>query len=62
MLRWTLGVDINTPASESLAILTAVSISQLLSICNDLYREATTRSLTTIGDELYQGDPLANLP
>ena len=47
-----LGVDINAPASESRAILSAVSISQLMSIRDDLYREATVLDLTTEGDEL----------
>ena len=47
-----LGVNLNAPSSESLPILTSLSISQLLSIRDDLFTETANQGLTYDGDTL----------
>lgn len=47
-----LGVSLNTPASESSAILSILPISQLLILRNSLFVEAASQGLTSVGDEL----------
>lgn len=47
-----LGVDLNAPASESVATLSTLSLSQLLSLRDELFTEATSLGLTSDGDEL----------
>ena len=47
-----LGVNLNAPSSESLPILTCLSISQLLSIRNDHFTETSNQGLTCDGDAL----------
>jgi len=47
-----LAVNLNAPSSELLPILTSLSISQLLSIRDDLFTETANQGLTCDGDAL----------